>query len=293
MAYQTTLIERGTWRSDTADCFADVLAKVEKSISPWPHETRASRENGRHEWFGTRSFADAVRIAKNGWPEGRAKLLSNLDAAKFLQTNATIRAESLDVAGSFPLVPAAVAGDPLNMFTIGLERAKTRPIFRFIVSMSVSGGVSAEVITNRGAAILSWVDRLENEGARCEVVFTMAAEKSYGSGRLKKWSLSFVAKRADEPLELDRMAFIIAHPSMLRRICFACYELHEDMKHFAVSYGTPSDAIADAVKVPHTVYFGKLAYGGEWTTIETAVAGVAAAIAKMQTQEDLDLEDAA
>lgn len=287
MAYQTKLID-GYWRWDTADTFGELVEHLTTAKPGWKKPLAAKEASKlRLNFTGTYSWEDALKLARNGWKEGRSKLLSQLDAARFVQIGATVRAETLDVAGAYPLVPAAVAGDPMCMFAPGLEHAKTRPIFRFLVSFSVAAAVGKEAIINRGAAILSWIDRLENEGARCEVVFVGTTHMNDNKHqKTRRYTLSFTAKRADEPLEIDRMAFIIAHPSMVRRLFFVCCELHHDIEYFGGGYGYPADFAPPDLDMRHSIYFGCMKHGHAFTTIETAVAGVSAAIAKSQQLSD-------
>lgn len=278
------------WLIEVADDFSDLLTTVVKEPPHPDFGSDVSRNNSQGSWSGV-SWHEALKLAREGWKEGRENLTRELDAANILNLSATVRAEKLDVAGSFPLVPAAVAGDPLNMFTIGLERAKTRPIFRFIVNLSTSATVSGSYITNRGAAVLSWVDKLENDGARCEIIVIWASK--CGVKAPNNQLLWVPVKRADEPLDVDRMAFVLTHPSMLRRICFAATERHPELKHFNVGYGAPSDDIHDSLKIPHSIYFDCLgaSKAAPYATRASAIAHVGEIISKAQQQEDL--EDAA
>jgi hypothetical protein len=291
---QTKLIEKNSWRVDTFDSFAEFLERIEKAPVVWPTQEAISNSSspvGFPNWHGSASLADAIEIARKGWPEGRAALVRELDAARFIQLGAIVKAETLDVAGSYPLVPAAIAGDPLNMFTIGLEHAKTRPIFRFIVNMSLNAMQSATVTLNRGAAILSWIDKLENEGARVEIVLADTGHARRSKTGVVFYSWAFTAKRADEPLELDRMAFCLSHNSVQRRLSFALHEKHADLKNFYSTvggYGTASDKFPPDIVVPHSVFFGRVTTNTDYATLPDALRTVEKIISSAQQQEDLE-----
>lgn len=278
MTITTTKSEN--WLIDTADSFESAVDYAAQKAAPsW----EAMRPRSRHSDFDysnlrTHSFEETVTLTKTGWKEGREKLSAGLDSANLVQTNTTYRAESLDVAGAYPIIPAYIAGDPLHMATLGDAERATRPIYRFIVSISTSSMVSGETMIRRGAAILSWIDRLEANGARCEIII-VNANKGRGNG--PDYFVNFVAKRADEPLEIDRLAFILLHPSMLRRIGFGWQEKHEVL-HASMggsAYGRPDDYIPASLQVSHTVYFGRmLGTESQWQTPESAVAAVEQAI---------------
>lgn len=277
------------WICDIADDFADMLRTVTNEKPHPDFGSDSSRSCDDNDWAGA-SWNEALRLAREGWSEGRANLTRELDAANILNLSATIRVETLDVAGSYPLVPAAVAGDPLNMFTHGLELAKSRPIFRFILNIATSGIVPMSTVVNRGAAVLSWVDKLESDGARCEIVVVRSSYNGARHGAPQHCLLWVPVKRADEPLDVDRMAFVLTHPAMLRRLAFAAMERHRELSHFANGYGQPSEDIPNNLKIPHSIYFNSLHRdkAAPYATRESALAEVANIIARAQTQEDLE-----
>lgn len=267
MAYTTKIKDR--WVIDSADSLEDVLTFADQPRA-W---TGLSQDASWSRQAATKTFGEAVNLARMGWAEGRAKLSANLDAANFVQTNSTHRAEALDVGGAYPDVQEYIAGNPAHMVTIGAEQSRTRPIYRFIVSMFSSGSLTPETLMRRGAAILSWVDRLENQGARCEVMMVGAG------GGSTSFFLSFMAKRADEPLDVDRLAFVLVHPSMFRRIVFACHERHRELSCFGCGHSMPSDWMPEEIKVNHSIYFGRMTSAEEkWRTPANAVAEVERAI---------------
>lgn len=278
MAYSS--IRRGKNRIDIAESMEDVISRAETE-SPWKMRkfSRDSCFTGQN--IQTASIGEAIGLARMGWPEGRDKLSANLDAAKFVNVSSNHKAEDLDVAGAYPIVPAFIAGAPDCMVSIGLSQSATKPIYRFIVNLALSCTVNGNVMARRGAAILSWVDRLESEGARCEVVafYSVSSETHY--------TLGFTIKRADEPLDLDRMAFALVNPSMTRRIIFGCYEsIPEDEGRS--DYGVPSDNMPEEYRQGHSIYFKRLLGGeSEWSTPAKAVAAVEAAIIAVTQHDDL------
>ena len=182
----------------------------------------ASRLKGRsgQEFSETRNFEEAVDLAQKGWPEGRDKILSAVASA---QTSMTFTpALTMDVAGAYPIAALAAAGDPCSMVDLAPIEDRVRPVVRLVVQRGASAVYEASEFTNYGAAVLSYVEGLEAAGFRCEITVVFCSEYKYGTKGQQV--TTFVAKRAEESMEYDRMAFVLTHPAMFRRICFSVFE---------------------------------------------------------------------
>lgn len=294
---QSVWDKRRKWQQDEFESLEDLLAFCVAGDAAWQWNKEAnarepSRGRERREWQGTATFPEALRLAREGWPEGRSKMVSGLNAAGLIQVQDYGRGMVFDVAGAFPMVSLAVAGEPANMVQIGDDERRSRPIIRLMVNTSYTSDVTAQQITNRGAAILSWVDKLENEGARCEIVILRSTEVAWGDKC--RYSGLFTLKRADEPLDIDRAAFVIAHAAMLRRIWFSVMDRHAtlDNKHIRNGSFRSSDFMPQAWKMPHTVYFPCLredrrpeTQGASYETTAQAVQVVGGVIRKALAQE--------
>lgn len=169
------------------------------------------------EWTGTSSFEEAVKLARHGWPEGRRKLVSALAQAQAAPRVSP--AMVMDVAGAYPVAALAAAGDPCSMVDLSPVEDRVRPIVRLVIQRGGSSAYSASEFTNYGAAVLSYVEGLEAAGFRCEIVASFAADL-----RELHHMLSVTVKRAEEPIEMDRMAYVLTHASFFRRIAFAVKE---------------------------------------------------------------------
>lgn len=235
-------------------------------------------DNGA-EWYGTASYAEANRLVREGWPEGRAALDRAYAAmAPLAQARGRINALGYDVAGAYPIVPMAVAGEPACMVTVGEQERATRPYIKFLCSMGTSSAVSAKTVQARGAAILSWVDALEQAGARCEVVITMSQKRGGRDGTLDATAM---AKRADEPLDIDRMAYVMTNPSFFRRQAFALIERapHGLGNKMGLGYGMPLD-IPDLAEQNAVVFTSAMWGNPAWKSPAAATAYVKAEILK-------------
>jgi hypothetical protein len=195
-----------------------------------------SVENG-FKFTGTHSFFEAVAIARDGWKEGRE--LVEAARAHFEQiTGSRVRrlVTVNDVAGFAPDVPAFLTGSPDCMLARETEETEgAGKILKIVVQGVASFAISKMEIMRKGALIVALVDALESAGRSVELVVDFTS----GDTAPNRTSASLTAKRAGEPVEIDRLAFVLAHPSMLRRFAFGVFEKNAAFMTWAGSgYGT-------------------------------------------------------
>jgi hypothetical protein len=237
-------------------------------------ETQAWRETkGRMSarpdvggWYGTADYAASLILLREGWTEGRERFVSGLSSLA-PPTIKTMQ-RRLDVAGAYPIAAMAAAGAMDCMVDLG-ETIIQRPNLKMVVGVSAGGGIDAKCITNRGIAIASLIDAIETSGTRLELI----AERRATSGR---WDLrhSITVKELDQPLELDRLAYVLAHPSMLRRTLGRIEEQVTTPLWNEQGYGMPTAALSsdwpDAVMLPSM----SLAESARYSTPQSALASV-------------------
>ncbi|CUW38804.1 protein of unknown function [Magnetospirillum sp. XM-1] len=252
-----------------------VLDAAEVPGKPLDEKGHARSAYYEEYFYGTPTWDAAMDLARNGWQEGRDRLVRTFDAATALQRTATVQARFLDVAGAYPHAALAAAGAPDCMWSLGDTHIAAKPVVRILTGQGVRSGVDAKWIINRGAALLSHIDRLEDAGYSVELTAIHAA--SYQGWRHET---SYTVKRAGEPLELDRLAFVLAHPSMHRRMVFALREQATEpgfRKAFGGNYGgtcRPLEVPDDVIFLPHI----DPDEAGPWLTVESAVANIGAAL---------------
>lgn len=210
-------------------------------------------------WHGTKNFDEALDLAINGWSKGRDSLMSAMSEA---QASPRMTPSMLmDVAGAYPVAALAAAGDPCSMVDLAPIEDRVRPIVRLVVQCGGSSAYEPREFLNYGAAVLSYIEGLEAAGFRVEITVSYAAEFSARSGPYAPGNfvhyLAFLAKRAEEPLEIDRMAFILTHASMFRRIAFAVKEstpgVAEHLRYSAYGFSkspTPEQVDRDQIIIP-------------------------------------------
>lgn len=236
---------------DTWDAF--VTQACEPGV--WTKTTLASHTSntkaaGLTGGYGTATWAEAVKFARFGWPEGRERL--NDAIAVVMPKREVCRSYGRDVAGEYPIVSLAIAGDPMCMALPKRTLQAGHPVVRIDYGCNVSGGISAKAVLNRGAALLSIIDRLEARGFSTELRIVMQNEPAYG-GQGPNFVVTCVYKRAGDALDIDRAAFALTNPSVQRRFKFALQEqVAEAQKHYADTYGGSiyGSIDPDAIYVP-------------------------------------------
>jgi hypothetical protein len=172
-------------------------------------------ETRKDDWAGTSTYQEALALLNQGWKAGRDKLVTAKASAAPMAV--MIPSHTYDVAGAYPIVPLACAGEPCNMWAPTEEERKTKPIIKVGINIAASGAYSAQEFINYGAAILSYVDALETGNMRAEIWVLNSVTMSDGKST---YLLEVKAKAPEEHLDLDRLAFMLANPAMLRRFVF-------------------------------------------------------------------------
>ena len=198
----------------------------------WSLRSSRSKEH-RDGWYGTIDFNTAVDMAiKTGWPEGR-QLLADSYAIVAPRPEPVI-SEAFSVAGMYPNIPIYLAGSPECMVDRFASNIAVNPIVRIDYTNGGISTVSAKSLMLRGAAVLSLCNQLERRGYSIEICLaahTVSSDHSFDT--------RITVKRAGEPIDLDRLAFSLAHPSTHRRLRFSLLEQHLELeRYFSHNYGS-------------------------------------------------------
>ena len=180
----------------------------------------ASDDND-YEFSGTRSLKEALKLCKYGDEELRKYIQEQTSQLDDVDTVNKIRRSTVnDVVGFIPNVPNYVIGVPNNMIRDNRNIIKSK-IVNIFINISAPCHVDKKYIQRNAAMFVSAINKLEEQGYRCNVYSGSVGENSY-----KEIENMLVVKvKSDrEPLNLAKMAFPLAHPSMLRRLKFKWME---------------------------------------------------------------------
>jgi hypothetical protein len=161
------------------------------------------------------SQEDAVKLATWGWPEG-ARLASEkatriADRLVAATGSSVYQAIEYDVVGAAYDAGAVALGIPEAWGVMAPQPAKRA--VRIVLNCTVSGGVPASAITARGLAVCALALALQARGYPVTVdVFQALAT---GSGEdITRVSDAVTGSQ----LDLDRVVYALAHPTMFRRL---------------------------------------------------------------------------
>lgn len=179
---------------------------------------RCESIDGSYDFTATFDFDEAVSMALEGWKAQREAFttpinLADVEGAQFSTT--------FDVTGSYVDVGRFLTGEPECMVSPVVVAHK--PIVRIAMNLAISAFTQTEDIIRCGAITLGLIDHLTAHGYGVEVIGYYRIE-SVDHERRHSSTTAITIKRSDAPLDIDAMAFLVAHPSAFRRLGFRLME---------------------------------------------------------------------
>lgn len=198
-------------------------AFIKQVCEPAPQCGIATKDNvDGHDW-STRTFEECINLARNGWPDGRAKLARFKGVLDNIVAGGGYKPEAVfSEAGAEVDVGRFLDGEPECMTDFQLREfngGRGGRIVKFLVNVTSSSGIREDKAFIRGAVAMAFIDALERFGYRVEL---WVGEVGLMSS--KSIFIRTCLKRANEDYELDRIAFALCHPSVQRRMFFRIYE---------------------------------------------------------------------
>lgn len=192
-----------------------------------------SERNGSR-FSGTESFDEAVSLLKNGDKDIAKKLTQKIKAKSIGIEHAKKAITTYDVCGYQASVPRYLQGVPTNMINKKMVMQKQKVI---VINKDVgyAARIKKEQIIEESVKAFEIIKKIEAQGIRVVLnVIWGASEKG------KSIVCKIRAKSANERLNISKMAFIMCHPSMLRRILLRFEETYPEFtESFTFGYGYP------------------------------------------------------
>ena len=230
----------------------------------------------RHLSYGftlTHSLDQAIGLARKGWSKGAEKAREYSGrVSETIQTQHVNRGTwKKTFTGGAVRVPAYLQGRP-DCFLRYKQVRETKFITLVFVG-GASGGVDTDTMITKGALVASTVDLLEARNIRVKVILAYGSAHGFVNDPSSNVGEVYVTlKEHNESVDLDRLAFWLAHPSAMRRIRFAFYETLEDSN--VRTAGNGSGHSTD-VSFQGDVYVGKSHLSDStWSSLERSAAYV-------------------
>ena len=183
------------------------------------NEVLASK-TGSKDFTGTVSIQEAYDLLRNGWDDVSEKLYQKLKVEENSAAYAKQSRNVVRVCGGSPVVPLYLNGIPNNMYSRQNVMLKKK-VITLNKSIEYNGGVHSTEILDESLKALSIVKKLESQGYRCNinVIFGCFTYDKTIVAKIK-------VKSASEKLNISKLAFPLANPSMLRRLSFRFTEVY-------------------------------------------------------------------
>ena len=202
------------YNADSWDEFIHDM-KTKQVMPSW--KNACASEDGDYQFTRSESWEHCIELAEHGCPA----TTQDVESASVKVTFEAGPTWEYAPVGAFPCIPGYAAGVPENMFVPQEEGASNaKPIVRIAVNVVCSAFVDPQDIINRGAAVIALIDKIQGGGQRVELI-AFCHIQSHKDDRI---IISVTVKRPEEPVDMDRIGFAIAHPSMLRRAMFRVVE---------------------------------------------------------------------
>jgi hypothetical protein len=266
------------------DDLDDVINVVEHA-QPRTVARRSSvrEEANRYGWFRSTSMQDAIDLYREGWADGRDRVLALADNFKFLHGKPPPKWDfTRQPTGAVVDIGAHNAGEPNDMVT---WQPPERKHIRITINLAVWSRVTPGAFYLRGGMAAALVDALQRHGHDVEVIVAAysrhycnlreetcerCGEAGY-PGEQQNSLITWAAKKRHEPLDIAGLAFSIAHPSAFRRFVFRLREclLPEIVEGVHMLDVSPHD-YGKSIDLPHgnpwhgDIYFGPLANQVDW-----------------------------
>lgn len=211
----------------------EMISVIESRPNNEVMEANHSSTTGDKEFTGTHSYNEAKELFRNGYAEILPRIKTGVAANLKRTESRPRRTIENNVVGYAPNVPNAIMGLPNSMILTRTTPQKTK-VVSIVVGITENCGTNAKEFIKSGIAALGVVNTLELRGYRVnlKVAFYVAScgnDRAFGTVNVKDYR---------EHLDLQKLCFPLAHPSMFRRLGFKWIETVPGLKaSWSFGYG--------------------------------------------------------
>ena len=192
----------------------------------------SSQNTSKGDWYGTKTFEEALELFKSGWQIGAEELTKKLKVAETQKDVEMTYKSVLSMCGYQAIVPLYLQGVPNNMVNKKMIPIKNK-VITINKTLSVSGSVSSETMKNESIKCFQIIKKIEASGIRVNLNLMICTGHVCVKIRLKS---------ANEKLNISKLAFPLIHPAMFRRLYFRFFETYPTTpSKYTGSYGYVPD----------------------------------------------------
>jgi len=192
----------------------------------------SSSQKSDYDFTLTHNYAEATSLFENGYTKVLDKVKKGIDGNISSMMYGTKPIPKNAVVGYIPNVPNALLNLPKSMIHTERIVRKTKSI-NIVYSICDNCSRSADDIVRSGIEVLSLISSLEMNGIRTTLnlaFFNGKRDGDYAQGTVK-------LKDYREHLNLQKLCFPMAHPSMFRRFGFKWIETVGGLEQSGWSFG--------------------------------------------------------
>lgn len=195
----------------------------------------SQRKETTDNWYATPDYQRAMYMVNHGWDEAASKMAQKVKLTMASSSPVRTSRPQFGVVGSQASVPRYLQGIPTNMISRNMTYSKQK-VVTITRGISYNWTWSTERMMAEGIKALQLIQSLETAGKRVRLNVMWAI-----SCRNHHTVCKVCVKKPDERLNLSKMAFALAHPSMLRRFFFKWLETDTFTKYdMGDGYGSPA-----------------------------------------------------
>lgn len=214
----------------------DEYVKFLENPSNEKSDRRNSSKDKDNSFTGTKSYEEAIELLKYGDDETLKIIKQNsreMKIDKLIGNNINKKETYYNVVGYQPCVPLYLNGVPTCMICEKKNKSDLR-VLNIFLNYCVNANITAKELQRIGTIHAIILDVLEKKGYRINLyVGQVSCCNNYGYRNDTETIMPIIKVKTDkEPLNLKKLAFTIAHPSMLRRIGFKYTEVCDSTYDF-------------------------------------------------------------
>ena len=183
----------------------------------------ASKSSGTPGWYGTKNWEECIDLLKNGWEDGGKTITQKLKDVSKVDCKDTVVKQLFDVVGFQASVPRYLQGIPTSM--INQKRVvQKQKVVTISKSVAFTANFTANDIIEESVKCLRIIKKIEAQGIRCNLNIINITKNFSGEAICVKVRI----KNANERLNIGKLAFLVAHPSVKRRLLFRFVEVFDE-----------------------------------------------------------------
>jgi len=192
---------------------------------------RNSSNDGSYYFTGTSSFEEALRLLKYGDTASIDKIQDALKLDKnYTQAVSRVKNE-YNVHGYQASVPRYLQGVPTSMINQKKVQQKQK-VINIVKMINYNASVDTDTIIENAKKAIQIIQLVESKGYRVNLK-VMSCGVDYGEA----YNLIVQVKHSSENLNIAKLAFALANPSMNRRMKFRCIEVNTNLEGRWSGYG--------------------------------------------------------